>query len=74
MASRELGSHWMLEYEERLLSFVGPSDTIFVGTRCEDLGAHMGAIHVHVFRFRADSDLIHSLMGAIHAHGPEAPF
>ena len=50
MASRELDSHWMLEYEERLLWFVGPSDTFFVGARCKELGAHMGGIHVHVFR------------------------
>ena len=42
----------MLEYEERLLWFVGPLDTFVVGARCKDLGAHMGAIHVHVFRER----------------------
>ena len=32
MASRELGSHWMLEYEERLLWFVGRLELFsFVG-------------------------------------------
>ena len=34
--------------------FVCLLGTFFVGVRCKDLGAHMGAIHMNVFSFGAD--------------------